>query len=304
MEELEKELKDLKAEQYDMQSAFDKYKKEMEQRIAELGNKIAEVKGTSKEEIVENDNQQDAVITPTEQQDTTEVKVDDQQEPVVEDSNPVIVPDNQPEATPTTSVVESNVVGTDPIQVATEVATTPMAEGIPVIQLDGEKVEEANPGQQLLEQPPLTPTVEGIMPIQGAVVEQKQPDKKVFVKIDNGNPKAILLNTVNTEERLSQASAARKSKEMQERWAFGENVEMVGPVIEMPTGEQSVPTTEVSTVVEIPTVEQPSIVTPIESNNDLEIMMQKQQEAYAAGDMKTAEAIGNELIKKRESMVA
>jgi len=225
MEELEKELKDLKAEQYDMQSAFDKYKREMEAKIAGLSERIAEVKGEKKEEVAVNDE-----VNNESQEKTTEVPVESNTEPQ-----------------------------TDAIQTQ-EIATTPMAEGVPLIQPEIEKVPEGISLQPAVDLPPLTPVGIDLAGSNENTTSGTVEERRTVVKTDLEKPRAILLNTVNTDERLSQASAARKSRTVQEGLVYKEEkTEAVGPVIAMPT-EQVV----ASPVVKIPVGEQP-VIAPVQN---------------------------------------
>ena len=231
VDKLENELKDLKAQAYDMDSAYAKYKQEMEQKIAELSNKIAEVKGNTNETVVETSNQQD----------TEMVENVVEQEPAVVENNPIITPEEQQDAAVITPIgdnpevsSEPNVVGTEaPVQ---EVKEEPVVENAPLIQPEVEEVKEEIPGPQQLEQTPLTPVGVAIPTV------EETTENKVVTKIDSNNiaPKAILIN----EE---QDKKLRASKGLQESLVF-ENKEATveSPVVEIPTVEQAVVTPIVS----------------------------------------------------------
>ena len=230
VDKLENELKDLKAQAYDMDSAYAKYKQEMEQKIAELSNKIAEVKGNINETVVETSNQQDTEV----------VENVVEQEPAVVENNPVITPEEQQDAAVVTPIgdnpevsSEPNVVGTEaPIQ---EVTEEPVVENAPLIQPEVEEVKEEIPGPQQLEQTPLTP-----VGVEIPTVEETTTKNKVANKIDSTAPKAILIN----EE---QNKKLRASKELQESLVF-ENKEATvdSQVVEIPTADQAVVTPVVS----------------------------------------------------------
>lgn len=222
VDKLENELKDLKAQAYDMDSAYAKYKQEMEQKIAELSNKIAEVKGNTNETVVETSNQQD----------TEMVENVVEQEPAVVENNPVITPEEQQDAAVITPIGDNPEVSSEPNVVGTEV---PVVENAPLIQPEVEEVKEEIPGPQQLEQTPLTPVGVAI-----PTVEETTTENKVVNKIDSTAPKAILIN----EE---QNKKLRASKGLQESLVF-ENKEATveSPVVQIPTVEQAVVTPIVS----------------------------------------------------------
>lgn len=286
VEEIKKELDELKVEAYDMESAFAKYKEEMSRKISELSDKISNLK--------ENDKVEENVATESNPVVEGEVQQDALESVPVSDPTPVIATEEE-----TTPVVENNEVSND-TQVVTqdspvqEVPTEAVVEGLPLIQPAETSVVADIPSAPALDQTPLSPKVEGIPSIQETPqeeIKEESSNKKVFIKTDSMDtkPKAILLSN-------AQSSNARKSKEVQDNMLFNAN-EITSPVVEIPTGEQ-------------PVVEQPAVVTELNSNTDLESMMQnlqaKQQEAIAAGDMKKAEDIGNEmmLVKKSENRVS
>ena len=282
MEDLEKELKDLKAEQYDMDVAFANYKEEMARKIADLGKRIQEVKGNAKEDVAGE---------PVVQQEPVTAEPVIQQEHVIAEPDSSVEETVQQDSTPIIPVDEPNEVTTEAPTEAIAVSTE-QSEESPVIQ----PVVEKSEGISLtptLDQTPLTPV--GIEPISASENVTPEPvatDKKVFAKIDQGPAKAILVNE-------GQFNKAKASKNMQEGLVFRteENVETNGPVIEVST---EIPTVAppLSPVVEIPTVEQPAIAPEQNASSESVESIDEQMKAMVA-DLTTTtdEARANEINK-------
>ena len=228
IEELEKELRDLKAYAYDINNEYAKLK----ERIDAVTEEIKKMKenGTSLENTevtVINEEaevpQETAVVTPVENseeqvQETTEVipQVNEVQETAV-----VTPTDNSEEQVQETTEVipqandleESTVV--TPVESSSEIQVdnAPLIKPIEV------------PGTQPLAQEPLTPSV---------VETSNIVENVVYNKMDSYDAKAI-----STSEK--QIANLRASKEVQKGLALNQNevAEQSGPVIEIPTGEKT-----------------------------------------------------------------
>ena len=287
LRELENELNKAKVEIYDSSVAFKAFQDKMFAITTYLQEKIDNLKNNT------------AAI---EQQDEAVVENAVEQEPAVEENAPVIVPDGQQDAAVITPIGDNTEVSSEPAVVGTDVpvqetATEPVNEGLPLIQPAVENATDI-PSTPTLNDIPLTPNV-GVQGNETSVQEKKGDNKIVIVKTDSNPSKAIVVTP-------EQKGNSKKTEEFQKSMLG--LTEANSPVIEVATVE-TVPTTEANPIVEIPTVEQPAVITPIgdnTGNNDLARMMQEQQKAYAAGDMQKAEAIGNQmmLIKRPENKVA
>ena len=246
VEQLENEIKDLKAQAYDMESAFDKYKKDMEQRIADLSKKIADVKGNDKEAAVE-----------------PEV----QQESVVEENAPVIVPEEQQDAAVATQIGENTETSSEPvINIETEVSSEPKSEVLPVIQPTPAPAEISS--TPVLNVTPLVPNVD----IHNTEMPKPEEaaNKTVILKTDPNPAKAIVV----TQEQFKNA---RGSEDFQKGIVL-ETAEMTTPAPVIPISEP-VTTPVVNPIVEIPTGEQ-TVITPIvnSSSESVEAIDARMQE--------------------------
>lgn len=224
VDEIKKELDELKVEAYDMENAFAKYKQEMSQKISELSDKISQLK--------ENDKVEENVVTESTPVIEPEIQKDALESIPVSETTPVIAPViENPDVNVVPSiqsdVTEPVVSGTAPV---VENITEPAVVNLPLIQPEVEEVKEEIPGPQVLDQTPLSPVGVEVQPVQDS-----SGDKKVFIKTDSNSPKAILFS----EE---QSKKSRSSKDVQANLVFKTDevkVETSNPVVEVPVAEQT-----------------------------------------------------------------
>lgn len=244
IEELELELKNLKAFAYDLDGEYAKLKEKIDLITEEIKN----LKENKQEEIKSDD----VIELPTPE--VSVVEIPENNDVVVEQSTEEVVQE------PKTDVVVAQAFETQEValpQVVQEetVATTPL------IVTEEVQPKEEGIGAQELDQTPLTPT---------SIEEVKQPENTVVVKEDLNASKAILTTT-------TQAEKLRGSKEDQKAKVFEVAESSISE------GQQA----EVSTTGEKENIEQ-----------QVQDMLNRQQELYNSGNLKEAEAIGNELTKK------
>jgi hypothetical protein len=202
IEELEIELRDLKAYAYDISNEYEKLK----ERIDEITEEIKKMKenGTSLEntEVVAANEE---VVVPQETAVVTPVESGEEQ---VQETTEVIPQANNLEETAVVTPVESS----SEIQVD----NAPLIQPIEV------------PGTQPLAQEPLTPSV---------VETSNIVENVVYNKIDSYDAKAI-----STSEKQIANLRASKELQKELALKQNEVAEQSGPVIEIPTGEQAVVT--------------------------------------------------------------
>ena len=179
---LEEELKEIKADQYDMNAMFKKFQEKTAVRVAELGEKIAQLKGEKTDTVVSEESIQ--IPSPEVEKEKTE---DAEQEIVlpVGDENQEI---NKEEVS-----TESN---------NTEVS-------IPAVSSVEDTSKEVGIGTRELDQTPLTPTT--------TVVEAKdvKKGKKVLTKTSSDPAKAIMVSRAQ-KDKLSASVLENEKKALGE----------------------------------------------------------------------------------------
>ena len=176
IEELEKELKELKAFAYDLNGEYVK----LTQRIDEVTKEIKKLKENPKEEI-----NQEVIQIPT-----PEVE----EQVVSEEAAQVSETEQEISEEVSTEVVQENVV-------AEPTVVTPIVqnEEVQVAPVQGENTEVV-PGPQVLDQSPLTP----------AGVEIPKEENQVFMKVDSNEPRAIMITSFQSE-KLKKSKDVNKS---------------------------------------------------------------------------------------------
>ena len=176
IEELEKELKELKAFAYDLNGEYVK----LTQRIDEVTKEIKKLKENTKEEI-----NQEVIQIPT-----PEVE----EQVVSEEAAQVSETEQEISEEVSTEVVQENVV-------AEPTVVTPIVqnEEVQVAPVQGEN-NEVVPGPQVLDQSPLTP----------AGVEIPKEENQVFMKVDSNEPRAIMITSFQSE-KLKKSKDVNKS---------------------------------------------------------------------------------------------
>lgn len=176
IEELEKELKELKAFAYDLNGEYVK----LTQRIDEVTKEIKKLKENTKEEI-----NQEVIQIPTPEVEEQVVSEEDAQVSEAEQEISEEV---------STEVVQENVV-------AEPTVVTPIVqnEEVQVAPVQGENTEVV-PGPQVLDQSPLTP----------AGVEIPKEENQVFMKVDSNEPRAIMITSFQSE-KLKKSKDVNKS---------------------------------------------------------------------------------------------
>ena len=182
VEKLEEELKEIKADQYDMDAMFKKFQEKTAVRVAELGEKIAQLKGEKTDTVVSEESIQ--IPSPEVEKEKTE---DAEQEIVlpVGDENQEI---NKEEVS-----TESN---------NTEVS-------IPIVSSVEDSSKEVGIGTRELDSTPLTPTT--------TVVEVKdvKKEKKVLTKTSSDPAKAIMVSRAQ-KDKLSASVVENEKKALGE----------------------------------------------------------------------------------------
>lgn len=176
IEELEKELKELKAFAYDLNGEYVK----LTQRIDEVTKEIKKLKENTKEEI-----NQEVIQIPT-----PEVE----EQVVSEEAAQVSETEQEISEEVSTEVVQENVV-------AEPTVVTPIVqnEEVQLAPVQGEN-NEVVPGPQVLDQSPLTP----------AGVEIPKEENQVFMKVDSNEPRAIMITSFQSE-KLKKSKDVNKS---------------------------------------------------------------------------------------------
>ena len=176
IEELEKELKELKAFAYDLNGEYVK----LTQRIDEVTKEIKKLKENTKEEI-----NQEVIQIPTPEveeqvvsEETAQVS-ETEQEISEEVSTEVVQGKVVAEPTVVTSIVQNEEVQVAPVQ---------------------EENTETVPGPQVLDQSPLTPVG----------VELPKEENQVFMKVDSNEPRAIMITSFQSE-KLKKSKDVNKS---------------------------------------------------------------------------------------------
>ena len=176
IEELEKELKELKAFAYDLNGEYVK----LTQRIDEVTKEIKKLKENTKEEI-----NQEVIQIPTpevEEQVVSEeaAQVSETEQEISEEVSTEVVQENVvAEPTVVTPIVQNEEVQVAPVQ---------------------EENNEVVPGPQVLDQSPLTP----------AGVEIPKEENQVFMKVDSNEPRAIMITSFQSE-KLKKSKDVNKS---------------------------------------------------------------------------------------------
>ncbi len=267
IEELEKELKDVKADAYDMSVNYNK----LTQKISDIEKEIDNLKNNSKEEVKEDT----SVLPPVEEEKTSielpqveeskeEIKEETSVLPPVEEEKTSIelpqVEESKEEIKEETSVlppveekpiialssmfadrsaVENNVQPTQPIVANEEVSLAPL---IPTEENPPLETQNENKSDDIVS---AAPTIQGLAPLtpQGVeipAVEGKKEVKNVeYTKTDTTAPKAILINE-------AQSVKLKKSKEQNKSIVFNSGSEQT-----------------VATATPIANEETASVVTPI-----------------------------------------
>ena len=176
IEELEKELKELKAFAYDLNGEYVK----LTQRIDEVTKEIKKLKENTKEEI-----NQEVIQIPTpevEEQVVSEeaAQVSETEQEISEEVSTEVVQENVvAEPTVVTPIVQNEEVQVAPVQ---------------------EENTEAVPGPQVLDQSPLTPVG----------IELPKEENQVFMKVDSNEPRAIMITSFQSE-KLKKSKDVNKS---------------------------------------------------------------------------------------------
>lgn len=185
LEDLEKELKEIKAEQYDMDTAFKTYQEKMSKTIADINLKIAELKGEKTEEVVA----EESIQIPTPEKEIVE---SNEQEIVLP-----VGDENQEENKEDVANTEVN---------ETEVS------------IPGVSSNEVGIGTRELDQTPLTPTtavVEEKQPV------KKQ--KKIMIQTSSDPAKAIMVSR-SQKDKLSTSLGENDKKVFGETSSEGKEI--------------------------------------------------------------------------------
>jgi hypothetical protein len=246
IEELEKELKDVKADAYDMSVNYNK----LTQKISDIEKEIDNLKNNSKEEVKE----ETSVLPPVEEEKTSielpqveeskeEVKEDTSVLPPVEEEKTSIelpqVEESKEEIKEDTSVLPP--VEEKPTQTIVQNEEVSLAPLIPIEENTSLETQTENKSEDIVS---AAPTIQGLAPLtpQGVeipTVEEKKEEKNQYTKTDTTAPKAILINA-------AQAVKLKKSKEQNKSIVFNSGSEQT-----------------VATVTPIANEETASVVTPI-----------------------------------------
>ena len=205
IEELELELKDLKASAYDMSKQYAEFTK----KIDEVTDRLEKLKESTKEDVVQ-------IASPE-----VNVAIQEEQMPVIEENQ--VVQENTPVEEQTSQIDENvilppveNVQGEVQVPVVEESVVAPVEKPVEVQvpQVEGNVSAEVQ-ALQTPSQEPLTPV--GVEIPSG---ESVKTENNVFVKNDLNEPKAILVNE-------GQGEKLRKSKDQAKGMVFNKQDEAV-----------------------------------------------------------------------------
>ena len=240
IEELERELKEVKAEAYDLNVNYTK----LTQKISDIENEINNLKNNSKEDVTQETNETVVELPPKEENKEDSVELPQVEEtPVEEVKEEAVIPLPVVEEKPVrkmSSLFADRSVAEQPVQTET---VAPQNEEInlqPLIQPEETPVapvEEKKEETKVEDVVSAVPNVQGLEPltpvgVEATTVEENKPVENVqYIKTDANAPRAILINEL-------QAGKLKKSKDQNKSIVFNSTPAVVTPIV--PTTEQSV----------------------------------------------------------------